>query len=247
MIARCPNCGSEFEAETDNILITCKYCNASIFVTANRSGIRYLLKPTINPGRAEMSLREYLLKNDYTGEAKILERQSIFYPFYKRGDDTTLVPAINDSYHNLLSGYKYKGGELIFIREGMNNDYKLLEPELDIQSQNNEQMSLIFYPLIIIRYSYLSGEYRLIIDGFSQEIIPDILPIKKDTLKEKFYIYLFIITSFLLFIEFYAFESVLIGIMLNIVTIIIIWFVFPGVLHLIEDIYVFEDKGNKMS
>ncbi|MGB9600819.1 MAG: hypothetical protein ACPL7I_09720, partial [Myxococcota bacterium] len=100
---------------------------------------------------------------------------------------------------------------------------------------------------IVVIYSYLNNEYRLIIDGFSGEVITDILPIIKDTAREKAYIYIFIITAFLLFIEIVAFESILVGFILNIITIAIIWTIFPSVFKLIEDIYVTKDEDSKMS
>ncbi len=246
MIAKCPNCGSQFEPETDSIFINCKFCNASIFVTSTQTGNRYILKPTISPDKAELLIAEYLKKNEYTGEVKILGKEAVFYPFYRENQKIELLPAIHDSNYPILSEFKFKGGELTFITDDQKSNYKLLEPEIEFKLGKEKQLNLILYPLILIKYSYLSAEYSLVIDAFSQEVFADILPVKRDTLREKIYMYLFIITSFVLFLEFYSFESVLIGIILNIATISIIWFLFPSIYHLIEDTYVSQDQNSKM-
>ncbi len=244
MLARCTNCGAEIQIETEGIFATCSHCKATLFVFSKGYGLRYILRPIIDQKRIEPIIKNFFLKKGYTGTINILSKEAIFFPFYRGENTNDLTPAIYSPDHNLLSKFIFKGGELIFFDEAKITGYRILEPEIEPKILQDNKINLIYYPLIYITYKYIDKEYSLIIDGFSEEIITDILPIQRDTIREKAYIYIFIITSFLLFIEFFAFESILVGLVLSVATIIIIWFIFPFVFRLIEDIYVSEDKNS---
>lgn len=247
MLARCANCGAEFTPETDDIFVECKYCKASIFIFSGGSGLRYYINPTIEADKAELIIKNQFLKKGYTGEIKIISKEALLYPFYKRENQTSLTPAREDSNYHLLTQLHFKGGEIKFFNENKIKGYLPIDPDLEPNTAKEDKINLIYYPLIFVTYRYLDNDYKLVIDGFSEEIITEVLPIVKDILREKAYIYIFIITAFLLFIEFIAFESIFIGFILNILTIVIIWAIFPTIFKMIEDIYVSQDKDNKMS
>ncbi len=247
MLARCSHCGGEIRTETDDVFITCEYCRASVFIFPLSSGLRYILRPVADSQKAELIIKNFFLKKGYTGEIHIAEKDAVLFPFYREENQNQLIPAIKDSNFNLISGLRFKGGELVFYDEAKTGDYRILEPEIEPDEIKDRKVNLIYYPLIFVTYKYLGQEYRLLIDGFSEEIYADILPVQRDTVREKAYIYVFIITAFLLFIEFFAFESFLVSFILAISTLLVIWFFFPSIFRLIEDIYVSEDQNSKMS
>lgn len=247
MIARCSNCGAEIYAETEGIFAICKFCNASMFIYSQSSGLRYILRPSISKDSIDLIIKDFLIKNDYTGEIKIIEKDAVLFPFYREENSPRLKPAVNDSSLNLLSEIKFDGGELLFFDENKTWAYRVIEPEVEPVQVENKRIDLIYYPLIFITYEYNKNHYRLIINSFSQEVLADVLPIKRDRSKERAYIYIFIITSLILFLEFFAFESFLISFIISIITLSILWFIFPQLMRLIEDLYVSEGKENKMS
>jgi len=246
MLAKCPNCGAEFEPSTDNIFLVCKFCSASIYIFQGRGGISYVSKPQVPIENTELIIRDFFTKNEYTGKIKIDKKEAILFPFYKIDDSGKLIPATFNQHNASLSNFVCRGGELSFFKDDENYKYRLLEPDLEPDNSQTKSINIVYYPLIFVDYEYSDERYSLIIDGLSQDVIAEILPLKRNTFIEKVYMYLFIITSFLLFIEIYSFDSVAIGLGLNIITLIIIWFVFPLLFNLIEDIYVSEDKDNKM-
>lgn len=247
MLAKCSHCGGEIHTETDEVFISCSYCKATVFVFSKNSGLRYILKSNIDNQKTELIIKNFFLKNGYSGEISITEKDFVLFPFFKIAKQATLIPSVEGTYHNLLSSFEFKGGELIFFDELKTQGFRVLEPELEPEDINEKEVNLIYYPLVFVSYKYLENEYRLIIDGVTEEVLTDILPIKRDSFREKTYIYLFIITSFLLFVEFIAFQSFAISLILSIVTLLIIWFIFPYVFKLIEDINVSENQNSKMS
>ncbi|MCX7944156.1 MAG: hypothetical protein N2746_06570 [Deltaproteobacteria bacterium] len=247
MLAKCSHCGGEITTEIDNVFVTCNYCKASVFVFSKSSGLRYILKPILSENKTDLVIKNFFLKKGYSGEIKILTKEAVLYPFYRINNKNELVPAREDSNFGILSQIKFKGGELIFFDDKKNLGYKIVEPEVEPNELTGKNANLIYYPLIFVEYSYLGEEYKLVIDGFSEEVYSEIMPIQKDNIRERVYIYIFIIIAFLLFIEFISFDSLIIGFILGIITLLIIWFFFPTIFRLIEDIYVSEDKDNKMS
>jgi DNA-directed RNA polymerase subunit RPC12/RpoP len=244
MLAKCPNCGVEFEPEGEGIFFICKYCNASIFILPQYGGLRYLLKPVADIKDVEGIIKDFFIKNEYTGELKLRDKEAVLFPFYKTVDSNRLIPAAISKYNPIISHLIYKGGDLVFFKSEENTGYRVINPEVEPEGVGKNRVNIIYYPLIFVDYEYSGEEYSLIVDAFSREVITEILPIKRDTFREKVYMFLFIITSFVLFIEFYAFESVAIGLFLNTVTLIILWLTFPSILKLIEDINVSEDEDH---